>query len=236
MHVGGTAVDGYLICALPLCFYVISKKYSNYLWLFSIGIFFLGIYCLVVTFTRMTVASCFLSLLVAMAMLVFKSKSNYEKFPYYLLVCFLVFIAILGGLVACYFNTGYQGLFLGLIDIAIALLTGYFFNTSKRYLWLCGFVFVVLLSFFGIYNSITNSHWHQDVEQAAAILQSVMFTLFFASFGFFIGKYLKAANVSLAVLRIPLFACVVLMFVGIGITSARMEQRFKEVGQDFLYT
>ena len=234
MHVGGTAIDGYLICVLPLCFYVISKKYNINLWLLSIGIFFLGIYCLVVTFTRMTVASCFLSLLVAMIMLISKSKNNYENFPFSMSASFLVFIAILGGLVACYFNTGYQGLFLGLIDIAIAILTGYFFNTSKKYLWLCGLVFVVLLSIFGIFNSITNSHWHHDVALAAAILESVMFTLFFAGFGFFAGKSLNIANVSLAVLRMPFFACVVLMFVGIGILSARMEQRFKEVGQDFI--
>ena len=234
MHVGGTAVDGYLICVLPLCFYVVSKKYNSYLWLLTIGIFFLGIYCLVVTFTRMTVASCFFSLLVSMVMLIFKSKTNYEKYSYSMFASFLVFIAILGGLITCYSNTGYQGLLLGFIDISAAILVGYFSNTSQRYLWFAGFVFVVLLSIFGIYNSITNSHWHHDVSGATAIYESVMFTLFFTGIGFYSGKYLKLANLSLAVLRIPMFTCVVLIFVGIGILSSRMEQRFKDVGQDFI--
>lgn len=234
MHVGGTAIDGYLICALPVCFYVVSRQADTYRWLLSTSVFMLGVYCLIVTFTRMTLASCFFSMFVSMAMLSYQGRIYFENIRFVLIKCFSVIILIISGLVVCYLNSGYQGFASGLFGVVSVILMVSLSNGLKLPFFLLGMFVVFLLGSYGIYDSISDSRWHLDVDSKTAFFEAIAFMVIFEGAGLFLGLRLKTKNIPLSVLRIPLVAACMIVVVIIGAMSTRMGERFKDVNQDML--
>lgn len=234
MHVGGTAIDGYLVCVLPLSFYIFTRQTNSHLWFLATFVFLLGVYCLIVTFTRMTIASCFLSIVIGMILSAIQSISGYKNFRRLFVKSLLVIVLIIAGAVSCYLHTGYQGLFFGLLSAVLSIVLAMYYQKTGLPLFLVGMVGIFLLCVYGVFDSVTDSLWHKDMDFYASVVYSIAFIVFLQVLGIFLGLELNRNNISVLTLRVPFVGCCVMIFLIIGVLSTRMEQRFKEVSQDIL--
>lgn len=235
MRVGGTAIDGYIICSLPILLYLISRPLKPIFWMLALLVFTLGIYCLIVTFTRMTIASFFAALLVSMLLMVFHKQRDQiwrnidNKDRYILLAASAVAI---GGMVICYQLTGYQGLLVSVVVWFIALFGAYFKEKlNVNWMW-AGLALLLIGGAYGIYDSVIDSKWHQDTPAIRAFAQAVFFSTLWGGLGYWIGNYCQISAIDLQHLRMPLVIGGGLVFLLVGINSTRMSERFSEAGKD----
>lgn len=233
MHVGGTALDGYLVSVLPLAFFIVSRqKKPLYLSLATL-VFVLGLYSVLVTFTRMTIASFGFSLVVAGLMMLMKNASSKNKkngsfLDLYLMIVFVLLIIVL---VSAKNIAGYQALISSILVFISALVFTYIKHA--------GFIVSSLLVFiasslggYGVFDSILDSKWHEDTDFNTAVFLGGMFAFGCALLGVLTSHLLKLADMSLRNMVLPFVMGLAFLILMVGMGSTRMTERLQGVSSD----
>jgi hypothetical protein len=226
MHVGGTALDGYLVCVLPLAFYIATRQKKSLHAGLAIIIFILGLYSIIVTFTRMTIASFALAFVISGAMLVYENRKKTvgHSLPNYDIAYGLIFALVTAALAFAQKQAGYQAMGFGMLAFLAAALAVHKMNSLGNSVWLIsGGIF--LLCEYGINDSILDSRWHQDVDssQATAIATGIAAAMSIS--GICCGFLIRVSGLPLRRMWLPVvIGCGFLMLI-IGMGSTRMTER-----------
>lgn len=235
MRVGGTAIDGYIVCSLPILLFLISRPLKNGYWFAALVIFLLGIYCLIVTFTRMTIASFSVSLLVSILLMVFHKQRDQiwrkiDNKDRYILLGISTLAVV--GMVICFQWTGYQGLLMSGFIWLSCLFASYFKERFAEQWLIPLLILFFVFGVYGIYDSVIDSQWHKDTSHAQALAQATFFGSLWCGLGYWVGNYCAISNIQPQNLRMPLVIGGGLILLAVGLNSTRMSERFNEVGKD----
>ncbi|MDD5125936.1 hypothetical protein, partial [Methylovulum sp.] len=233
MHVGGEAVDGYLVSLTPLVVYLLTRQLRQVEFAIISLAAGLGFYAVIVTFTRTTIASFTLSLFVTLLVLIVSKRNSFKSTHNAFLPTFVLFPLCFIGLFLGFKLAGYQALLTGLISFFAALLSGYFlFGRNREWQWLgIAAIALLTLSVVGISNSALESKWH-FFSYSDAIRLAVLLSISHVSPGFLLGRIAKKQAIPLKNLQIAAVFIGLFLFLAIGLSSTRFEQRFSEVSGD----
>lgn len=232
MHVGGTALDGYLVSVLPLVFYILIRQKSRLSAVTAISVFGLGVYCILVTFTRMTIASFSFSFLVS-ALMFFLYKQKHESrraLAGHSVAYFMVFVAVIPVLAYLQKQAGYQAFASGILVFFAAVAACYY--RKPDILLGVGLVAVFLCGAYGINDSIRDSQWHQDTSAMAALIKALTTSAVLTVLGALTGKWLASDGLKWQVLGLPAMVGAGLLIVIVGMGSAHMASRMQTVSAD----
>ncbi|MDD5274143.1 MAG: hypothetical protein PHU14_15680, partial [Methylovulum sp.] len=157
MHVGGEAVDGYLVSLTPLVVYLLTrplKPLAFYATLLAAG---MGFYSIIVTFTRTTIASFALSMLAMLIVLLLHKRQASKQATTVLASRFFLFASSVLVLFLAFKSAGYQALVTALFCLATAMLSGYFLFTRKLSLTAFTALFLLMIASWGISDSALES-------------------------------------------------------------------------------
>ncbi|PPD31496.1 MAG: hypothetical protein CTY19_13980 [Methylomonas sp.] len=233
MHVGGTALDGYLVSVLPLAFFIVSRQRKTLYLVLATLVFVLGLYSIVVTFTRMTIASFAFSLVVAGIMMLMnnaysKDKPNKSFHNFSLMIVFFLMIIVL---VTAKNMAGYQALVSGVLVFLTSLIVLYINNAS--YIVSSLLVFIVFsLGGYGVFDSILDSKWHEDTDSSTAVFLGGVFSFGCALFGVLTSLLLKLTGMSIRNLVLPFVLGLAFLILMVGMGSTRMTERMHGVSSD----
>lgn len=232
MHVGGTAVDGYLIACLPSIFFInYTHNHSKSSWL-CLMILILGIYCVIVTFTRMTIASFGISLLTSVILIAYK-KSNPKNHQINLIKPFLIIVVVILLLTQTKSNCGYQALVVQAMIILASIFTLYHKNKINNITITLLLGLLLTTGIFGTIDSAVDSKWVSTTIKETSRLYAFIFTLLSLSIGAITGNYMAKAKIPLHAIKLPFIIIGTATFVMVGIQSSQMSERFSQVSDDF---
>lgn len=233
MHVGGTALDGYLVSVLPLAFFIVSRqKKILYLSLATL-VFVLGLYSVVVTFTRMTVASFAFSLVVAGIMMLMKNAFSKDKSNsgFHDLALMSVFVFMIALLVAAKNMAGYQALVSAILVFSSILVVNYINKAGFIVSGLLVFL-VFSLGGYGIFDSVSDSKWHEDTDFGTAVFLAGVFSFGCAFMGVLASYLLRKSGLLLRSLLLPSVFGLAFLILLVGMGSTRMTERMHGVSSD----
>ncbi|MCQ8103600.1 hypothetical protein NP590_05750 [Methylomonas sp. SURF-2] len=233
MHVGGTALDGYLVCVLPLVFYIVTRQKKQSYFLLSILVFALGLYSLIVTFTRMTIAGFAISFVIS-GILLYRDnkrlvvKSGLRMFDVYYVFLFVAVIFILTVIKS---QAGYQALLFGIMVFFASIVV---IHKVKPDIVFVGFLLIMLFSLgvYGVNDSITESQWHQDVDSLNALVIAVTSVVVLMFLGVASGVIFKIKGIKLKDIGIPALVGGGFLIIIVGMGSTRMTERMQGVSSD----
>ncbi|ASF47339.1 hypothetical protein CEK71_15405 [Methylovulum psychrotolerans] len=231
MHVGGEAVDGYLVSLTPLAVYLLTRPLRPLAFnavLLAVGA---GFYAIIVTFTRTTIASFSLSMLVTLIVFLVGRRQTLKKTGTALAAPLLLLAVGLFGLVLGFKMAGYQALLVGLLAVVAATLCTYY-AVGWGWVWqvLAGLALAGLAAW-GISDSALESKWHTYTE-AEALRLAVLLAVAQVGLGLLLGRTARKLAIALKNLQVALIFVGLFALLAIGMSSERFEERFAQVGND----
>jgi hypothetical protein len=232
MHVGGEAVDGYLIAQTPLAVYLLTRPLRKWEFLLAALAAALGFYAIIVTFTRTTIASFGISLIMTLVTLALHKRHLLKENGHAAFI--LLTLALIGffGLFYGYKLAGYQALLAGFICFAVAVLLGYY--AIKQYLLptIAGIILLFAFSVIVIADSAIESKWHHE-SLYTSVTNAFMLSAWILSAAIMLGRVLKINSIALQRLQMPAIFMALFLFLVIGLGSTRFSDRFSQVSADF---
>lgn len=231
MHLGGAAVDGYLVLGtiFPLLLLFKSRSWVEHGWAFVT--LTLAFYAVLVTFTRGTYVTVFLSVMVFLAMLYLKAIKHgipgLLKWLMYIGLSMAALVIMLAG-----FQRGGS---VTVFAMSMAIIGGGGYSlvndklpkTVSRLALLAGFVLVMLISVRGILTSK-----YTDVGLMEAILVGALGSAVLVLASLWLFRVLPR-DVSIRASATALLALALALPVMVtGLSNTRMEVRFSQIDQD----
>ena len=230
MHVGGTAIDGYLLCAVPLAFYAVTQRHSTGCWWAALSVLGLGLYGVVVTFTRTTLVSAAVALALAAMLALGQQWRLAQRNLLSMLILLLGLLLVMAGGVLAYRLGGYQGLAVLVLTGLLMLVGGY---QRLSWLTLAGLAVVILASVYGVWDALRDSRWHQPPPVLQAFRQALGLVAVWAGVGWAGGGWLKRHHQPLRCARLPLVCVAMALALAIGVQSTQMTTRLGQLRQDW---
>lgn len=237
MHVGGTAIDGYLIMAIPFCGYVFLSSGSSRYQMASIICLMLGSYAIMVTFSRgLYGAFGMVGLFMAFAMMRIYVKTGHirtRKFP--VIVILYIFATLyLAGL---FKYGGYESITGAFFFIVATIYAVPFLQKMPvgRSVVILGVI--ILFGSYIVFLSLAESKWVENGVLLSAI-SALATGLIFTAVAGFCRRSLLPAEYSLKneFRKATLFSLITGIFwLGIipPLLNVRVNTRFSTTGQDF---
>ncbi len=231
MHTGGAAIDAYLLLTLPLALYGAISSQPNKLRVLCALASMIGLYSILVTFSRATYAAMAFALCITAAGFYLKSESASMKHPLWYLVilpicvgAILYFMFIKGGTVALS-----AGLCMTAISMLAPSLQKQFSKHAPLFLVGCIFLFTFILSCYGM----ATSKW-VDNRLSEVLLYSLIANLSTLLIAYHIGTRLTTiANLKQTFKLVLIFTlgCALILP---SVFGTRMVERFSVMDKDIV--
>ncbi|MEZ5549096.1 MAG: hypothetical protein R3E74_15120 [Pseudomonadales bacterium] len=231
MHTGGAAIDAYLLLCLPLALYGAISQQPNSIRIICACASVIGLYSILVTFSRATYAAMALALCIIAASFYLKAKSAQIKHPVLHLIVLPVCIGVI--LLFMFNRGGSVSLSAGLAITAMSLLAPNLQQYLNKYPALftlgCAFLFALTLGCYGM----ATSKWVKN-SALEVFMYSVSANILLTLIAYRISTHLAViANLKQSIKLVLVFTlgCALILP---SVFGTRMIERFSVINQDIV--
>ncbi len=237
MHVGGTAIDGYLIMVIPFCLYAFLARKSPHAQVFSALCLLLGIYGVMVTFSRGLYGG-FLVATLLLTIMLCRQYLSVARLDFRKIAGIVAaFVVVSLYMVFLFINGGY-GATLGAFFLLLAtLLATAFLRKPPRAILFSMIGGIFLVGSYLVFDSLVESKWRDNsigFSAATALVTGVLFTV--APYRLTAARLSQGLSLNREGRRVALFSLVAGLFwlaVIPPLLNTRMEARFSTLDEDF---